>query len=385
VIFLDVNDWQLTARNEAGDIMLRQLAGASSASGTLQFGDEAVKFSRSHPQQFNNKYFYSLAPDPVAGDLRPAQNHADLIYHHLRALGLPASQPVVLCVGGHLTKQQLGLLLGICKEANLPVLGFIDAALAQSLSVTANSDYHVLDVELHRMTLSHVSVAQGQRENRQTTVLDGAGVANLVDGWMNVIADEFVQKTRFDPLHAGESEQQLYDQVTSWLARNQLADHRVSVTNGSASRDIEVSAALLATKLDQRLSAFDFEQVQHLVLSPRASAVPGLKALFEARAMPLQTCVEADLIGNYQRLAAQLDTQEARRITSITVEPSGSAVVEATELEINAQPRATHLLAEHVAYPIDSPRFDTHVDPSNVAPGDEVDCEGQRFVAIRLE
>jgi len=383
VIFLDINDWQLTARDGSGDVLMRQLAGASSVNGKLEFGAEAAHFSRSHPQQFNNKYIYSLAPDPIAGDLRPAQNHADLIYHHLRALGLPASEPVVLCVGGHLTNQQLGLLLGICKEANLPVLGFIDAALAQSLSVPASDDYHVLDVELHRMTLSRVSVADGQREASQTTTLDGAGAANIVDGWMNVIADEFVQKTRFDPLHAGESEQQLYDQVSAWLSRDEIGDHRVSVTNGNASRDIEVSAALLAEKLDQRLSGFEFEQVQRLVLSPNAKSIPGLGELLSSKVENVTACKDADLADNYQRLAAELDPQEVRRITSIAVDPSGPTAVESNEHAISPQAVATHLLAEHVAYAIDSPRFGPHID-SEVYPGDVLDCDGQRFVAIRL-
>jgi len=385
MIYLDVNDWQLTLRDDAGEILLRQIAGASTATGQLTFGDEAIRRSRSHPQQFNSKYFYSLAPDPISGDLRPAQNHADLIYHHLRTLNLPASESIVLCVGGHLTNQQLGLLLGICKEANLAVIGFIDAALAQSLSTPANDDYHVLDAELHRMTLSYVSLTDGLRSCRQTTKLDGLGIANIVDGWMNVIADEFVQKTRFDPLHAGDSEQQLYDQVTSWLSQEQLGDRRVSVVNGNASRDIEISATLLAEKLDQRLSAFDFGHVRHLVVTPRAASVPGLYGLLRSRAPKLESVRDSDLIGNYRCLANELDAQEVRRITSIKVQPTAATASVADSATHAGHLGATHLLAEHVAYALTATRFRSLANPETLVPGDVVDCDGQRYVAIRLE
>ena len=161
MIFLDINDWQLTARTAYGPALFKEPVGASKATGKLEFGQPALQHSRSHPQQFNNKYFYSLAPDPLSGDLRPAKNHADLIYHHLVELSLPEDKPLVLCVSGHLTNQQLGLLLGICQEAKLTVNGFIDLALGQSLAAPMHNDYHVLDIELHRMTLSHITVATG--------------------------------------------------------------------------------------------------------------------------------------------------------------------------------------------------------------------------------
>ena len=239
MITLEVNDWQLTAWDERGECLLTQTAGASTAPGQLTFGDAALRHSRSHPQRFNNRYLYSLAADPISGDLRPAQNHADLIYHHFKQLQLPGDQPVALCVGGHVTNQQLGLLLGICQEAGMRIAGFIDAALAQSLQVPASSDYHVLDMELHRLTLSHVAVGAGHRESTQTLTLDGAGAANIIDGWMNVIADQFVQKTRFDPLHAGNTEQQLYDQVRAWLTDPAIVERRVSVKHLVESRNSE--------------------------------------------------------------------------------------------------------------------------------------------------
>jgi len=379
VLFLELNDWQLTAWDEQGDRILQQTVGASTAPGQLSFGEVAQAHSRSHPQQFNNRYLYSLAPDPIAGDLRPAKNHADLIYHHLLHLGLPG-EPVGLCVGGHLTNQQLGLLLGICQEAGLRVAGFIDAALAQSLSVPASGDFYVLDVELHRMTLSHMAVSATRRECVQTMTLDGLGTANIIDGWMNVIADEFVQKTRFDPLHAGNTEQQLYDQVSRWLTEIGIVDRRVSVTNGDASRDIEVSAGLLKDKLRQRLAGVDVDHIQRLVLSPRATSVAGLQALLAERVSYIDTCSTGDVARNCSTLARGFIPTDVRRIVSADI----AAASTDTPAPLPALQSATHLLCEHVAYALNDARFNGHVtQPPRL--GEEVHIGDQTYTAIRLE
>ena len=95
----------------------------------------------------------------------------------------------------------------------MAVQGFVDLGLAIALGVPASADFHVLDIELHRMTISEIHVDGQQRNVQQSTAIDGIGASNITEGWMNVAADEFVQKTRFDPLHAGQSEQQLFEQI----------------------------------------------------------------------------------------------------------------------------------------------------------------------------
>ena len=399
LIYLDINDWQLTARDEYGDVLLCEPVGASTANGKLEFGHIALQHSRSHPQQFNNKYFYSLSADPLAGDMKPAKNHADLIYHHLAQLSLPAGEPITLCVGGHLTNQQLGLLLGICGEAKLTVLGFIDTGLGQSLSVPLKSDYHVLDIELHRMTLGHISVTGTLRQQQQTVTMDGMGVANIIEGWMNVIADEFVRKTRFDPLHAGRSEQQLFDQIISWFTLPELSDQRVTTVNGESNRDIEIGKNLLVEKLRQRLQSFDFTHVDNLVITTRVVGVPGLQNLLEQQVPTVVALTEGPIAKNYALLAEGLNAQNIRRITEAVVSEHLSPTP-----PVVTKPAATHLLLDHVAYNFKHDAFLAHIDSASarttsddvsvnskfgiaqqICSGDNIDIAGKSYIAIRLE
>ena len=357
MIFIDINDWEFSARTEQGTVLYNARAGASTAQGPLVFGDAANQCSRTHPQRFNNKYLYTLAAEPIAGDLKPAKNHADLIYHHLLQLQLPADKPITFCVGGHLTLTHLGLLLGIAKEAKLDVKGFLDSALAHSLSTPFTENYHVLDLELHRLVVSHVSITNNERTAGNTTTYDGMGAAAIIEGWMNVIADEFVQKTRFDPLHTGACEQQLLDQINGWMGEQKLKDQHISLSYADANRDIDVAASLLSDKLQQRLTGCDFESISRLLLSPRAARMRGLKDALAKRIAQVMVADEASLPNNYHTLTQSLSDQGVRRI-----------ITAKTDLEVapaTTKQKATHLLLHNQAHPLSAQRFAKHLDPQH--------------------
>ncbi len=399
---LELNDWQLVRRDDNGVALEQEPAAASAAKGGLVFGRDALACSRSHPQQFNNRYLHSLSADPIAGDLGRAKNHADLVYQHLLELELPADEGLCLAIPGYLTNDQLGLLLGICQEAGLSVHGFVETALAHTLHLPANGASHVLDIEMYRLCLTEIADDGQSRRVVRSSSIDGLGVGNLVEGWMNVIADEFVHKTRFDPLHAGAVEQQLFDQVYGWLGRKELADERIRVTQGEAVREMEVSARALQEKLAQRLAAADLSQVHALAVSPRVQAVPGFTQALAQSGISLIALDEVDVVANFARLRETLDPGSVRRVSNAAVRHNGGT---ATPAPTAATPGATHLLANHVAVSIGDPRFAGLFEPSTGAclsaevqingqtptagqvlgPGDHVTCHDADFTAIRLE
>ena len=59
---------------------------------------------------------------------------------------------------------------------------------------------------------------------RNEHVIDGAGLASLMDLWAKRVAELFVLSTRFDPFHGAESEQLVYDNLPQWLKRLQDDD-----------------------------------------------------------------------------------------------------------------------------------------------------------------
>jgi len=403
MLFLDINDYELSLR-QSNTPVKTQPAAAAVIEGKLTFGRAALLHSRSHPQHFNNKYLYSLAADPISGDLNPAKNHADLIYHHLDQLELPAEEPLVFGVSGQVTNTQLGLLLGICKEAKLDVHGFVDLGLAHALGSVTNRSTHVLDIELHRMTLSEVIVKGSTCSVSQCEAFDGVGVSNIIEGWMNVIADEFVQKTRFDPLHAGHTEQQLFDIVWQWLGDAPSITPRVSIHHGDANRDIELNQNLLISKLEQRLEHIDLDHVGHLLVSPRVNSIPGIVDLIRNKVDHLQIVPENSIEAGYTVLADLLEPNSVRRITAADIDSKHIQADVKTPKTTPKVTQPTHLLLGFVAKSILDPTFVEFIDGetlnSRVASciingvagagttlcvGDSVFINGETHTAIRIE
>src|SRR5262249_59020778 len=104
------------------------------------------------------------------------------------------------------------------------------------------------------------------------------GLRNLLDAWVNVIADRFVRDARFDPLSIAATDQQVYDRLIDWLmdpARPRElvvdVDHRGSV------RRAELNAEALIAKVTQRYRMLDrFSDNATVFLSHRAARLPGL-------------------------------------------------------------------------------------------------------------
>ena len=145
----------------------------------------------------------------------------------------------------------LSLLLSVARAAGLPVAGLVDAAVAAaSLGHEGDSLLH-LDLPRHRAVLT--AMTQGDEVTRTRVVtVDGRGWTAFEDVWAGAIAAQFVRETRFDPRHAGPSEQALHDALPGWLGELCLRTS-LPATLGAGGREhtIELTrASLLAAAAD---------------------------------------------------------------------------------------------------------------------------------------
>ena len=371
----------------------------------LIFGEQAVRLARIHPQQANQQYFNRMNGDPLPQPVRRAANHADLVYLHLQELAASNADDAVLAVPGTLTGDQLGVLLGICQEAGVDVSGFVNAAVA-AVSTTAIPERVVyLDVFLQHMLLSELGINDEIRHERSFEVRD-CGFANLMDGWMNLIADRFVQETRFDPLHTAASEQQLYNQVYDWvLGAHIRTEVAFQVAHDEQQRRVEVPRSQLEQKAAQRVDRLidALPDRKPLVLSARAARLPGLtQHLKQAGFEVILLAADAVAAGCNQHLelVRTVDT-ELRLVNRL---PRTNGVLENTT---GAAPLPTHLLNNHVARPINSgttPAVEQRDDALYLSPaptltlndvpvtasvrlklGDVIGTTEGTFTAIRLE
>lgn len=186
----------------------------------LMLGDEAQNNARLLPAWTNNRFWNQLNSDPIANATHNIRHHADLAFAHLeyiwQGLSKQADQ-VVIGVPGFYDTHQLGLLLGMAKEANIPVVGIVDSALAAIASETSHASLIHLEISLHRITLTQFQIDDHVTKINHINVAE-TGLITLWDRWASVVAQQFIQSSRFDPMYDAKSEQTLFDVLPAWIS-----------------------------------------------------------------------------------------------------------------------------------------------------------------------
>ena len=184
----------------------------------LMVGSDAIQNVKLLPRWTNNRFWYQLNTDGLSNATPAIRHHADLAFAHLEQLKNQVDcEELIIAVPGHYDKNQLGLLLGMCKEAGLPVRALVDLALLSVANQASHGTALYLDVGLHSITLSTLRSDGVLRQTGHTTLIE-TGLATYWDRWASLIAEQFIQSSRFDPMHEAASEQQLFNSLPEFMS-----------------------------------------------------------------------------------------------------------------------------------------------------------------------
>lgn len=126
----------------------------------------------------------------------------------------------------------------------------------------------------------------------RTEIIEDNGMLLLHENWLKVIADAFVQQSRFDPLHTAETEQMLQDKMQDWLTQASSArriplqvDYRgISHHAELESLELVAAAAPVYQSIVSTLRAlYKAEETPAIQMSARAARMPGLAATLKTR------------------------------------------------------------------------------------------------------
>ncbi len=384
---LELNDWQLSCYTQQGQCIYQQAAAAFAQNDQLGFGDMALAKGRIQPQTFNIQYLSRLSTEVLPRAIGPARNYADLIYHHLRAIQAEHGvTTVVVATPAHYSDEQLGLLLGIADEAGLIIQGFVDGALGHATAISTEN-YHLFDIGLNQTNLSELIVDQAQIRVGSTSVFEGSGILGIIDAWLQVIANAFLQSSRFDPLHSAGTEQQAFDQALAWISQGLPNDPQVTIDVDGHARKADISQALLMSALQQRLPLAELKDLQTLGLTPRVASIPGLSELLMDSGHHVVTVTNDPqrLLALYEPFAEGAPirvVQGQLAATSDTAEDAAPATEKPAAESISP---ATHLLAEHHALALTAEAVRTYFDEDGLLrPGAEVLVNGTAPTRARL-
>jgi FHA domain len=240
-IAIEFNDADVLVADESA-LLAGEPGYAIKEGAEIRTGAAAYRESRVKPKQVSNDYWAGLSLAPASSSVTGTENTAELAFAQLRGLWEQIGDPTreaVFVVPGSFARDQLGILLGLAEECRIPVKAMIDAAVAASHCHYPGRDLFFLDAGLHEVAVT--LVGQGEEAvlgARQA--LEALGIVHLTDQIARSIAQAFVLKTRFDPLHDAKTEQQLYDALPGWLAR--LHEHEgIDVTMAHQGDEFKVT------------------------------------------------------------------------------------------------------------------------------------------------
>jgi hypothetical protein len=343
----------------------------------LLSGQKAWASASLKPRRIQNRYWAALTTEPLADARFRHLSAADLVSNQLETLwarvALPGDQ-LALAVPGYMDNASLGLLLGIAMELDIPVVAMIDAAVAATRREYVNAVPVHVDLSLHFAMLTRLS-QDGQAQYERAAVIDEAGMLDLYDIWLRMIAETFVQQSRFDPLHTAETEQALQDNMLGWLAtaasRGTVAmeiEYR-GITHRAEIESLEfVSAAapVYQSIVSNLRALFRAGDTPALQLSDRAARMPGLADTLTARVGGEVFLLEAGATA--RGLARRCSTTRPGNAVSLVRHlpwDQARVEVEVEGREQGAQP--THVLLNDTATPVGT---DTLVLGSRPADGE---------------
>ena len=279
---------------DKGRILYREPGFALLEDDHLATGNEAYSNARLKPRRIQNRFWSELATVPLS-DLRFQHlSTADLVSRQLEDIWRKVAKPgdrLAIAVPSYMDTDKLGLLLGVAMELDIAVVAMVDAAVAATRRHYLHAVPVHIDLGLHAATLTRL-MQEGQVQVERSAVIEDGGLLALYDRWLRVIAECFVNQSRFDPLHTAETEQAMQNSLPGWLSIAASADtvpmeveyrgiaHRAELE----SLELVAAAAPVYQSIVSNLRAlYRAEDTPAIQLSDHAAGMPGLADTLRTR------------------------------------------------------------------------------------------------------
>ena len=359
---LEINDFSINATNNEGDA-INELGFAMLTNSGIITGNEAFASFWKHPEKCFNNYWQFLDQNPLQKDGKWARHNADIAYAQLvniiDAIGTP--DKLTLAVPNSFSTEQLSLLSGLIKALNINLQVIIDSNLIYAIN--SSESLWLIDMQLHQTTLCLVEKSVSKNEISFTTkkaeTVSNFGFMHICNSIAKVISNKLITNSRYDPLHNGETTQDLMDQIKSKLFNKyDQAEIIFEVESPSGNAKIIMNETEI-----QQLFLKDLKKIaDRLKDSQYAFAVKNsaqfLKNFFSemknyrelAKSSEIQKLI--DIIETNQEESDDLIKLESLRFASNDLVPKGNHIFHT----------ATHMLYNHEAWSIQGQKSIVFVD-----------------------
>ena len=236
----------------------------------------------------------SLDKDSSLERLGSVSSFAEIAYMQLNNICrkyINSGESVILIPPTSYDSHKLGLLLGIANECKINIVGMVNPALMISRELYKENQLFYLDIGLNHFSISSVIDSYLKRDVLESKSIQALGTDDLEKAWCNRIAEIFILKTRFDPLHSANSEFDLQKALPNWLKLLDEDDYlELELPHGGQKLSIEIhrdqllnAASNFYSSITDLLNSFFMKssKKKQIFISSSLSSVPGLYRLLE--------------------------------------------------------------------------------------------------------
>ena len=330
-------------------------------------GEPARQQARLRPREISTQFWGQLSSN---SNTKLVVSNAELAFMHLQSIWneLPDSDyEVIVAIPNTFSKQDLGLLLGICEKLSIPVIGIVCNAVLAAISPIPDCKTVYLDLLQHRIAITEIDYSVTNISVNQPNKVLSYGLHSLINYLAKDIAQKFISETRFDPMHLAADEQQFFDKLPLWLNTLENSESvECSLTSNSNTYCVQIEKEfLLHTNQKAFADVANYLNMQFhnhetiaIVCSASCSQVFGfldfLKTLPGCAIIP----IDKTIVSKYALLNKELIKSEDNSIHYTTSIKRNRA--DGSDITFNPGALSkladvpTHILFNNKAYPIQS-------------------------------
>ncbi len=216
---IQINDISLVASTASDNNIVSSAGAAILHEDGLKIGNEAEQMAKIFPRRLNDSYWQKPSAEPLKDVPDYARHHADLIYYQLKSLHEEMGKPaeLVLAVPSNMDAEQLSIVLGVAHPLPFEFVGLTDLAVAGTAYTGHSGDVLHYDLQRYQTVITLLECDEFV-ERKEHIIIPNLGLQSIKDKWAAIITNAFVEQSRFDPMHAAQSEQTLYNKLSEWIA-----------------------------------------------------------------------------------------------------------------------------------------------------------------------
>lgn len=225
---LDLSELRLSARGQDTVLITQPGFAYLTENSAPVIGSSALTKVKLHPAQIHSRFWSELSVEPIDSMAPKVRHHADIAWHALKDLAAEIDiSEVIACVPSSFDENNLTLLAGIFESLGIKVKAFINRAISAGHAASANIDgltevdfFHI-EMQHHQTLVTPIQSSASKLKIGDVQRIPAGGILRLQDKWLHIIRERLIASSRFDPMHSGDTEQQLFSQLYDQIILDQ--------------------------------------------------------------------------------------------------------------------------------------------------------------------